>query len=317
MARLSRFAVAAGTSTAIILLLTLGVSTLGLWPGGHVFVCGIILKSSIILPIILGFVAAAWPSRSLNHSRLAAWTVGAGTGLVYAYVAPRVFWAVVLVGAPWHWQSLGHIDWEKDPEAAVCAVVAGTCAMLLSVTRRTRPVITTVVVITLAGMVVPAPVFKLITHDQELTVAVVTPGGPGPSDDLGVGDDTSSITTSVMNLLKSKGIFGQYHVSNLCETGHGDKALAVIVFNQPVVSGAQLPEPRGGEVIYLQLTDDRWQKIPPEVPTLTRSITVEPSSTEDELAGLTVYEAAGWSTGFAVPKTSQLPAQGANPPKGR
>ncbi len=61
MARLSRFAIAAVSSTAIILLLTLGTYSLHLWIGGHLSVRGGTLRYFLYLPVVLGLLAALWP----------------------------------------------------------------------------------------------------------------------------------------------------------------------------------------------------------------------------------------------------------------
>lgn len=63
---------------------------------------------------------------------------GAAIGLAYGYFAPRVLF----------WRGLGHwpgfsIDWQLDLAALACATVAGTCAMLLSITARGRAVLVT------------------------------------------------------------------------------------------------------------------------------------------------------------------------------
>lgn len=309
MARLLRFAIAAATSTAIILLLTFGVPSVHLWPGGHLFDRDIILESFVLFPIIVGLVAAIWPSARLGGSPFAAGTTGAVIGLVYGHCAPIVLWAY-LVGA-WYWQPFGYIGGVADIAAAVCGVAAGTCAMLLAVTRRSRPVIATVVILILAAVIVPAPTFDLIYQTQELTVAVVTPYSPGPTEgptatryDGWTPADAASVTKYVMDLLRNGRITGQYQVSYLNRTGRGKKALEVIVLNQPVVSKVQLKEPRGGDLIYIQLPDG-WKKIPPQFPTVGRSLTIEPFPAEDALAGFKVYDAFGSSTEFVVWKTGK------------
>lgn len=57
MARLSRFAIAATISTAIILLLTFGTYSLHLWAGGHLSVRDFILRSFVLLPVVVGLAA--------------------------------------------------------------------------------------------------------------------------------------------------------------------------------------------------------------------------------------------------------------------
>ena len=52
---------------------------------------------------------------------------------------------------------------------------AGTCALLFSITTRSRLVIVAPVIIVLTAVLVPAPTYDHITHNQELTVAIVSP----------------------------------------------------------------------------------------------------------------------------------------------
>jgi len=306
MARLLRFAVAAATTTAIILLLTFGTYSLHLWAGGHISIRDFIFHWFILFPIIVGLVASLWPSPRLNRSPLVSGATGVVVGLAYGYLAPRVAFS----RAFGHWPGFGPIGWLIDLPALVCGVVAGACAMLLSITARSRVVIAITAVLVLAAVLVPAPTFDLVTQNQELTVAVVTANSPRGTPDkphviadvystpLDVGDETSR----VLNLLRDKGITGQYRVSDLYRGGHGRQVLAVIVLNQPIVSKVQLQEPRGGDAIYLQQPDG-WKKIPPQFPTLSRSLALYPSARGDVLADLTISTVGGFSTGFAIWKT--------------
>jgi hypothetical protein len=103
--------------------------------------------------------------------------------------------------------------------------------------------------------------------------------------------------------LRNARITGTYHVCDLYREGHGKQVLAIIVLNQPVVSKVQLQEPRGGDVIYLQQPDG-WKKVPSQLPTLDRSISLEPPIVENAIAILTITGAGGWSSGFQVWKTN-------------
>jgi hypothetical protein len=201
------------------------------------------------------------------------------------------------------------MGWEIDLAVFVCGVVAGTCALLLSITARSRPVIATVAVLILTAVLVPAPTYDLIIHNQELTVAVVIPYSPDATNELDATADvysspveTGSVAHHVLGWLREEGITGQYRVSELCRSGHGKQVLAVIVVNQPVVRKAELQQPRGGDVIYLQQPDG-WKKIPPHVPTLGRSLALKPPDFKDALAGLTIYEVGGWSESLEIWKT--------------
>jgi hypothetical protein len=307
MARLLRFTIAAATSTAILLLLTFGTYTLHLWAGGHLSVRDVIIRSFVLFPIIVGLAAGMWPSPRLTRPPLAAGATGAVIGLAYGYLAPRV----MFLHAMGHWLGFGALGWQFDLAALVCAFVAGTCAMLLSITARSRLVIGTAVVLVLTAVLFPAPTFDLINHNQELTVAVVIPYSAGAvtnkpnvvADVYATPVDVDSVTNRVLGLLRDEGITGQYRVSDLYREGHGRQVLAVVVLSQPIISKVQLQEPHGGDVIYLQQPDG-WKKIPPQLPTVGRSLTLEPPIAEDAIAGLTINGVGGWSTGFEIWKTT-------------
>lgn len=320
MARLLRFGVAAATATAIILLLTFGTYTLHLWVGGHLHVRGLILRSFVLLPIVFGLVAGLYPSPKLNRSPLVAAATGAAVGFAYGYLAPRVAEGVHFWRAFGHWPRLGfgrmgwlgigNMGWDLELAALVCAVAAGTCALLLSITARSRLVIMTAVILVLTAVLVPAPTYDHITHNQELTVAVMTPCSAVATtnkpfviaDVYSTPVDVDGVTNRVLGLLRDEGIRGPYLMSDLYRGGHGKQVLAVIVLNQRIVSKFQLQEPRGGDVIYLQQPNG-WKKIPPQLPTLERSLSLEPPVNADALAELTINQ-IGLSTGFEIWKTS-------------
>ena len=116
MARLSRFAIAAATSAATILLLTYGTYFLRLWVGGHLSVRNFLLTSSVLLPLVLGLLAPLWPSQKVKRHALTAGTTGALIGFVYGYLAPRAWRLVMLQRTFGDWRGSGrsylrHFDW--------------------------------------------------------------------------------------------------------------------------------------------------------------------------------------------------------------
>ena len=179
MKRLLRFGIAAATATAIILLLTFGTYSLHLWVGGHIGIRDFTFHCFILFPVIVALVASLWPSPRLNRSPLVSGATGLVVGLAYGYLAPRVAFS----RAFGHWQGFGPISWPIDLPALVCGVVAGACAMLLSITARSRLVIAVTAILVLAAVLVPAPTFDLVSHNQELTVAVVTADSPRGTQD--------------------------------------------------------------------------------------------------------------------------------------
>ena len=310
MARVFRFALAATLTAAVGLFVTYGSYLLGLWAGGHRYRLETGLRLGVLLPVFVGLLAALWPLRKLNGSALAAGMAGAALGLTYGYLAGRVeYWREFgNWGFPRHSVFL-IIDWSRDLETMVCGAVAGACAVLLTTTSRTRNVLLTVALLLIGGILIPGPVFDLVTHNQEFTVAVVTPQnhGPHPPEVEEAGPvrsvDASAVSSHVMQLLRDAGINGNYQVAQLYRQGHGKRVLAVIVIGGFVTEAAHLPEPRGTDVIYLQ-EPGGWKRIPSQVPTLDRDIYITPRD-RDGRTYLEFTDASGLGRGVLVGDATQ------------
>lgn len=78
-----------------------------------------------------------------------------------------------------------------------------------------------------------------------------------------------------MQLLRDAGINGNYQVAQLYRQGHGKQVVAIIVIGGLITKAANLPEPHGADVIYLQ-EPAGWKRIPSQVPTLDRGIYIYP-----------------------------------------
>src|SRR5271169_917660 len=215
MARLFRFALAAILAVTVSLFVTYGSYALGLWAGGHRYSLEQVLRLGVLLPILVGLLAALWPLRKLNWNALAAGMAGAAVGLTYGYVALGVDHWIIFRS----WRYFGHsaflkTAWVMDIEMMICGGVVGACAMLLTTTSRTRNVLLTVALLVIVGILIPGPVFNLVTRNQELTVAIVTPQSQGPSspevEEAGPVRpvDASTVSNRVVQLLRDAGING-------------------------------------------------------------------------------------------------------------
>ena len=308
MGRLFRFALAATLTAAVGLCVTYGSHLLGLWAGGHRYRLEQDLRLGVLLPIFVGLLAALWPLRKLNWNALAAGMAGAAVGLTYGYLAFRV-------EAFGSWRSFGQSVflknfWGLDLEMMLCGAVASACAMLLTTTSRTRSVLLTVALLLIVGIVIPGPVFDLVTHNQELTVAVVTPqsNGSHPPEVEDNGPvraiDGSVVSSRVMQLLRNAGIDGNYQVAQLYRQGHGKQVLAIIVIGGLVTEAGNLPEPRGTDVIYLQ-EPGGWKRIPSQVPTLDRHIHILRDTDGRSCHQIAFTDASGIGTGVFVGDATQ------------
>jgi hypothetical protein len=308
MARLFRFALAAILTVAVSLFVTYVSYFLGLWAGGSRYRLEEVLRLGVLLPIFVGLLAALWPLRKLNWSAFAAGMAGTVVGLTYGYLAVRVE-----LFRSWHsfGQSVfGKIFWGLDIEIMLCGAVAGACAMLLTTTSRTRNVLLTVALLVIGGILIPGPVFNVVTHNQELTVAVVTPQSHGPRSpevtELGPvrSVDASAVSSRVMQLLRNSGINGNYQVAQLYRQGYGKQVLAIIVIGGLITKAADLPEPHGADVIYLQ-EPGGWKRIPSQVPTLDRGIYIYADQDGRSCHQLLFTDANGVGTGVLVGDATQ------------
>jgi len=236
---------------------------------------------------------------------------GATVGLTYGYLAVRVDQWIILRNFP----SLGRyaflkMFWSVDIEMMACSAVVGACAMLLTTTSRTRNVLLTVALLVIVGILIPGPVFDLITHNQELTVAVVTPQSQGPRSPEVTEEgpvrpiDTGTVSSRVVQLLHDAGIDGNYQVDQLYRQGHGKQVLTINVIGGHITAAAHLPEPYGTDVIYLQ-EPGGWKWIPSQVPTLDRGIDIYPDQDGRSCHQIHFSNASGFSTGVFVGGATQ------------
>jgi len=282
MARLFRFAIAAILTVAVSLFVTYGSYVLSLWAGGSKYRLEQVLRLGVLLPIFVGVLAALWPLRKFNWSAFAASMAGAAVGFAYGYIAVRMDAWTILKSLP----AFGHsvflkIAWGVDIQVMLYGAMAAACAMLSTTTSRTRNVLFTAVILIIVGIVIPRPVFDLITHNQELTVAIVTPQSQGSHSPEVTqlrsvrAIDVSAVSSRVGQLLSKAGIDGNYQVTQLYRQGHGKQVLAIIVIGGHITAAADLAEPNGTDVIYMQESDG-WKRIPSQAPTLDRGIYIYP-----------------------------------------
>lgn len=141
--------------------------------------------------------------------------------------------------------------------------------MLLSITSRGRTVLVSVAILLVVAVLVPGPAFDAITHNQELTVAIVTPQYPTAAttrpevmaDVYSTSVNVGNVSSQILQSLRDAGMTGNYQVADLCRQGHGKQVLVIIVVNQPIVSQVELHVPSGANVIYVQQPDG-WKKTP-------------------------------------------------------
>ncbi len=240
--------------------------------------------------LVVGIVAAVYPRRWLSgrHNAYIVAAIGAAVGCLCFYLSPGWMLLLSLLNVwhyiPWH----HHLNWFGSPDfefqIASCWIATGALAMLLTLTRRTPTVLVAVAVLCLLAIVLPAPMFNLVTNNQELTVAFVIPAtsGAGPSKPPFVFSSeparlnqagANAVETHVLEALRTSGLPGHYRVTDIYRSGTGKKSLQIIVLHPPVPAQAELPQPDGTELIYVAKPDG-WRTIPSQAPTLGRNVEV-------------------------------------------
>ena len=159
-----------------------------------------------------------------------------------------------------------------------------------------------VAVICFLAVVVPAPAFNRLAHNQELTVAFVVPAALNNASaypkEIGFDSqsEVESTTSHVLQLIRASGMPREYRVVHLSRQGKGKNSLAVILVNASATNRTLLPEPDTAEVIYVQQPEGSAKK-PADAPTLGRSIEISGHGERND-----------WS--FAIPAASRIRLMG-------
>jgi hypothetical protein len=303
MKHLKTFALAGTMALAIATMVALCAYATGLWAGGHKPILGLVLKLNVGLAVLVGLVCIALPVRKLHGKPVVAAAIGVGIGCVYWYLAPRVlFWYSM---GRWPGFS-GHLSLDFDVEAVACWTSAGLSAALIATGNRGRGAVISIILLALAAVLLPGPVFNYATRNEELTVAFVVPQDgasvePEPENVTSIGSSTpinsKLVSEQVLQLIARSSITGKYHISRLYRTGKGKPALAVIVVREPISVTAHLAQPNRTAVVYVQ-EHGAWVKIPSQAGTLDRDIEVSPApgTQTGVMVEFTISDATGYTT---------------------
>jgi hypothetical protein len=197
-----------------------------------------------------------------------------------AGIISGVLWTYLV--ALWLGPYFGAFSFEVLP----CWIVGAASALIMTTTyslgtgRQVSISLAIIAVIGLAGLLGDRPLFHLLTNAQRLELVIVewTPGSEPLSNPPILG---SKLTDADFEQLKSIGLTGQVEVGGPGFYGEGKRGKAIIVISQPVKQSTMLPQPDGGEVIYVQ-TPEGWKIYPPTAATLGRNIQLWPDEQEPE-----------------------------------
>ncbi len=302
MRLLSRFVVAALVGFSVSALIAFASYSLGLWPDRDSTLLRTIVYYSCPFALLLGAAAAAQPRRSTvqKGSLLVAVLMGTVLGFASTYYV----WRFSLPIHRWAFLMLS------------CWVPSGVSAMLVAAFGKRLSVVTGIAVLCLSAVFLHEPIFNAYAPNQLLIVAFITPVDASTAQ-LAAHPETRGFVTAaetqtakdeVIQHIRALGYGGEFRVLSLTKQGEGKRALAIVVVRTRVKQDVVLPEPHGSTVVYVQQSD-KWEKKPPEVPTLRSGIKImAPSETDDSLAYFTIWYVPGFGLqGRITGKVSDLP----------
>lgn len=275
---LSRFGLAALVSFLVSSLISLASYSLGLWLGRNSDNLLSIIYGSVPFALVVGVAAIALPRRKEDQlgRPILAVLVGAALGILYTLIIAR-FWLVI-------------------PAFVIlmlsCWVSSGISAMAVVVSRKRLSAVIGLAILCVAVILLTEPTFNAFTHNQQMTVALITPfevstAGLGANPEtLGFvdGDEIQAAKNEVLERLRSLGYTETFRVLSITRWGKGSKSLAILVVRTPITKEAVLRVPDKSTVVYTQRADN-WEKKPAEVSLLRRGITMEPPTSADESLG--------------------------------
>ena len=148
-------------------------------------------------------------------------------------------------------------------------------------------------------------VVRSTVTNQELSLAVLlwtptasplvieqlqqTPGAPGVT-----------LSAADIQQIKSTGISGRVSVyAANGKYGKGKHSRAILIMREPVREAVQLKEPNATSVVYIQ-DGAGWRQIPPNAPTLSRTIRIAPQWDDPQQTSVMVELSTGAAQGFGV-----------------
>jgi hypothetical protein len=246
----------------------------------------LIIYFSVPFALLLGVAAAALPKRSVGKGGSPTAAEGAFLALLYTYIVTRVFIMglipiVVLLVSCW--------------------VPSAISAMLVTVAGSRISTGLGVATLCLSAIFLTGPAYNVATHNQQLTVAFITPCGStaqltAEPETIGF-DTTAQIRAATAEVFEHALALGlnNFRVLSLSRHGRGKNSLAIVVIQSPVERKAILPEPDASTVVYVQESNG-WTKKPSQVPTLRRGIEVWPPQVKNgALAYVSIPDASGFS----------------------
>jgi hypothetical protein len=224
---------------------------------------------SVLVSVVHFFVAGRLRAMPIWSILLAAMFLGVLVSLAWVQVVSTVL-------GPW-FGTFGipvSICWLGGAAAGLLSGLAASGAMGVP-----SWLISTALILTVSlGLGMKADVIAAeLTGEQKIEVMVLRVADPGETLSL---DERAAreIGRDELSQLEAAGVRGRLELTGGGHYGHGRRsARVVLVVTEPIDQKATLPLPDGTTAIYIQKGKD-WGVYPPGVPTLVRSIRIEPAT---------------------------------------
>jgi hypothetical protein len=164
---------------------------------------------------------------------------------------------------------------------------------MLATARGKQPsAMLTIAIVCVAATFLTEPAFNAVTHNQQLTVAVVTPSDKSTAQleasphTLGFesDNDVQTAKSEVLARIRALGYTEAFRVLSITRAGKGKKSLAIIAIRDPITRRVVLPVPDDSTVFYFQQPSN-WEKRPPETPVFHRGIRMRPAGPKEQSLG--------------------------------
>lgn len=293
----SRFGLGALVSFLVSSLIALASYSSGLWLGRNGANLLGIIYGSIPLALLLGMAAVVHPRRKVGQQGrpLVAVLIGVVLGFLYTLIFVR----------------FRHVIPAFLVLMLSCWVPSGVSAMIAATSGKRLSAVIGIATLSLAAILLTEPAFNAFAHNQQMTVAFITPSETSTTqleanpETLGFGnsEEIQIAKNEVLERARALGFTEAFRVLSITRWGKGRKSLAILVIRAPITKEVVLPVPDKSTVVYIQ-QPAKWEKKPAEVSVLHRGITMEPPSSSDESRG---YETLGY---FSIPDAQGVSLMG-------
>lgn len=278
---LSRFGLASLVGFLISALIASASYSLGFWLGRNSDNLRWVIYASVPFALLLGLLASVQPWRKAGQQgrTIIAALVGVTLALLYTIIVARYALAipafVVLMLSCW--------------------VPSGISAMLAAARGKQLSVVIGIAILCVAATFLTEPVFNAVTHNQQLTVALLVPSDASTAqleaspETLGFYNDNEiqAARSEVLDRIRALGYTETFRVLSITREGKGKKSLAIVLVRARITKRVVLPVPDGSTVVYVQQSEN-WEMKPAHMRVLHRGITMSPPGTSDE--GLGYFE---------------------------